>query len=56
MLIQGAEQGDYEYTCGQPADWTPYNSNLQMGAIKVGGGKLGGSNGHLCQLSVKAQK
>lgn len=30
-----ADHGDYEYTCEQPAKWTPYNANLQMGAIKV---------------------
>ena len=33
--FQNAINGDYEYTCEQPAKWSPYNCNLQMGAIKV---------------------
>ena len=33
--FQNAIHGDYEYTCEQPAKWSPYNCNLQMGAIKV---------------------
>lgn len=32
---QNASHGEYEYTCEQPATWSPYNCNLQMGAIKV---------------------
>ena len=37
--FQNAINGDYEYTCEQPAKWSPYNCNLQMGAIKVGRSK-----------------
>ena len=37
--FQNAINGDYEYTCEQPAKWSPYNCNLQMGAIKVGHSK-----------------
>ena len=29
------QEKNYQYTCEQPAAWSPYNANLQMQGIKV---------------------
>ncbi len=33
--MQSGGPGEYEYTWSQPARWSPFNCNTQMGAIKV---------------------
>ena len=33
--MQSGGPGEYEYTWSQPATWSPFNCNTQMGAIKV---------------------